>query len=95
MNKKKEWAPTPTKQGKYINYQIQLILMYNLYKYRDKFTEKDRRLFDGYYRQTHGAMAELYENDKSKKEIMDGLCANDIKELLKFYEDAGWQKPLK
>ena len=30
----------------------------------------------------------------NKKEIMDGLCANDIRELLKFYEDAGWQKPL-
>ena len=30
-----------------------------------------------------------------KKEILDGLCANDIKDLLKFYEDAGWHKPLK
>lgn len=95
MTKKKEWAPTPTKQGKYINYKIQLIILYNLYKYRDKFSEKDRRLFDGYYRKTYDAMAELYENDNSKKEIMDGLCIKDIKELLKFYEDAGWQKPLK
>lgn len=94
MPKKKEWAPTPTRMGKYINYKIQLYILYNLRKYRETFTEREWNLLDGYYQTTYEALRELYEGDSKKREIMEGLCLADIKELLKFYEQTGRLQPL-